>query len=289
MPIPALPLPQQRPATSRLLVAPGFTIIELSIVLVIIGLIVGGVLVGQDLIAAGKIRSQITQLSQIDAAANSFNSKFNGIPGDYNNPASIINGVTGNDSTVVGEGNGNGWIELTSGPSNSGLSGEPVMFFAELSATGNVFNIPITTTSFSSAAAWTVSPSVLPPSPLGSGNYIGIQTVPAYSPMFNASTGNYYLIGRYAGANIGGQPATIAAGLTPGQALALDAKLDDGLPTTGTVVISTVTAMVTLTAPPFFMGGSATGPCYDTTKTPNVYYAAGLNTVGCNLAIKVGF
>jgi prepilin-type N-terminal cleavage/methylation domain-containing protein len=38
----------------------GFTLIELSIVLVIVGLIVGGVLVGQDLIRSAAVRAQIS-------------------------------------------------------------------------------------------------------------------------------------------------------------------------------------------------------------------------------------
>ena len=42
----------------------GFTLVELSIVIVIIGLIVGGVLVGQDLIKSAEIRSQISQIEQ---------------------------------------------------------------------------------------------------------------------------------------------------------------------------------------------------------------------------------
>lgn len=290
MPIPALPLPEQRPATSRPLVAPGFTIIELSIVLVIIGFIIGGVLVAQDLIAAGKIRAQITQISQIDTAANSFRAKFNGVPGDYNSPASIINGVTGNNSATVGEGNGNGYIESSGVTFYLGLAGEPVMFFAELSATGNVFNIPITTTSFSAnAGTWTVN-TALPPSPLGGGNYIGIQSIPPAEGVSFPPLGNYYLIGEFAGANNGaGEPGTTAAGLTVSQALALDAKLDDGFPTTGNVFVGGTLAFATATPLPTLSGGSATGPCYNNTPTPNVYYAAGLNTVACNLVIKVGF
>jgi prepilin-type N-terminal cleavage/methylation domain-containing protein len=42
----------------------GFTLIELSIVLVIIGLIVGVILVGPDLIEAATIRSQISQIDK---------------------------------------------------------------------------------------------------------------------------------------------------------------------------------------------------------------------------------
>ncbi|MCC7259610.1 MAG: type II secretion system protein, partial [Alphaproteobacteria bacterium] len=40
----------------------GFTLVELSIVMVIIGLIVGGVLVGQNLIKAAEMRATIQQI-----------------------------------------------------------------------------------------------------------------------------------------------------------------------------------------------------------------------------------
>ena len=60
----------------------GFTLIELSIVLVIIGLVVGGVLVGADLIKAAKIRSAVSDLDKITAAVNTFKLKYNCIPGD---------------------------------------------------------------------------------------------------------------------------------------------------------------------------------------------------------------
>lgn len=60
----------------------GFTLIELSIVLVIIGLIVGGVLVGQDLIKAAEIRKAAKQLEQYRTAVQAFRLKYNCIPGD---------------------------------------------------------------------------------------------------------------------------------------------------------------------------------------------------------------
>ena len=49
-----------------------FTLVELAIVLVIIGLIVGGVLVGQDLIKAAQIRSVVTDIERYNAAATTF-------------------------------------------------------------------------------------------------------------------------------------------------------------------------------------------------------------------------
>lgn len=60
----------------------GFTLIELSIVLVIIGLIAGGVLVGSDLILAATIRATISQVEKFDTAANTFRIKYNCLPGD---------------------------------------------------------------------------------------------------------------------------------------------------------------------------------------------------------------
>ncbi len=60
----------------------GFTLIELSIVLVIIGLIVGGVLVGRDLIKTAEIRAQITQIEEIKTAINTFIVKYGYLPGD---------------------------------------------------------------------------------------------------------------------------------------------------------------------------------------------------------------
>lgn len=59
-----------------------FTLVELSIVLVIIGLIAGGVLVGKDLLFAAKTRNQIKQIEDFSTAAVTFRLKYNCLPGD---------------------------------------------------------------------------------------------------------------------------------------------------------------------------------------------------------------
>lgn len=60
----------------------GFTLIELSIVLVIIGLLAGGILVGNDLIKAAEIRGTISQMEKFNTAAQTFKLKYNYLPGD---------------------------------------------------------------------------------------------------------------------------------------------------------------------------------------------------------------
>ncbi len=68
---------------------PGFTLIEVSIVLVIIGLLVGGVMVGKDLIHAAQIRSVVRQVEQFNTAANTFRVKYNCLPGDCANAGAL--------------------------------------------------------------------------------------------------------------------------------------------------------------------------------------------------------
>src|ERR1700746_416796 len=91
----------------RLDVSPGFTLIELSIVLVIIGLIVGGVLVGQDLIRAAEVRATISQIEKYNTAVNTFRGKYNALPGDLNAAAATAFGFSGR-GIPPGAGDGNG-------------------------------------------------------------------------------------------------------------------------------------------------------------------------------------
>lgn len=63
--------------------AHGFTLIELAIVLVIIGLLLGGVLKGQELIESARVRNLISQLDSIKAAYYAFQDKYRSAPGDY--------------------------------------------------------------------------------------------------------------------------------------------------------------------------------------------------------------
>lgn len=65
----------------------GFTLVELSIVLLIIGLLVGGVLQGQEMIESARVSSTAQDMKAIEAAMNNFEDKYAGIPGDIQDPA----------------------------------------------------------------------------------------------------------------------------------------------------------------------------------------------------------
>lgn len=102
----------------------GFSLVELSIVLVILGLLTGGILGGQSLIKAAELRSVTTERQQWQTAINVFKGKYFALPGDMANAsqfwgaaASGGGGTTCSDVISTDEatcdGNGDGNIELT--------------------------------------------------------------------------------------------------------------------------------------------------------------------------------
>lgn len=63
----------------------GFSLVELSIVLVILGLLVGGVLTGKSLIAAAQLRAVTKEFTDYRTAITTFREKYFGLPGDVTN------------------------------------------------------------------------------------------------------------------------------------------------------------------------------------------------------------
>ena len=89
----------------------GFTLLEMSVVLAIIGLITGGILVGADLIRSAGERGQIAQIQKYQSAVNTFKTKYNGqLPGDIDARDAAAFGFAARGSNP-GQGDGNGIIE----------------------------------------------------------------------------------------------------------------------------------------------------------------------------------
>lgn len=95
-----------------------FSLVELSIVLVVLGLLTGGILAGQSLIRAAELRSITEDMERYKRAMDTFKTKYNGLPGDLANAAEIWGadpdcGVNSNRvaKTVTCNGNDNGIID----------------------------------------------------------------------------------------------------------------------------------------------------------------------------------
>jgi prepilin-type N-terminal cleavage/methylation domain-containing protein len=200
----------------------GFTLVELSIVLVIIGLIVGGVLVGQDMIKAAELRATVAQIEKYNAAVNTFRDKYNGFPGDllYANTNFGLTTRTG----ANGHGDGDGLYEGCSSAATA-LGCETGLFWVDLSGT-NLIDGAFTTATDAlvdgTAGAFNID-NYEPLAKVGRGNHIGVYTLNGLN--------YYFLSGISSVSNMG--VVTTSSALTPQQAFNIDLKMDDGKPGTG--------------------------------------------------------
>src|SRR5438445_4889305 len=82
----------------------GFTLVEIAIVLVIIGLLLGGILKGQEMITQAKIKNVINDFNGIAVAVTSYQDRYRALPGDD------ANATTRWTTQAPGKGNGDGVI-----------------------------------------------------------------------------------------------------------------------------------------------------------------------------------
>ena len=118
----------------------GFTLIEIAIVLVIIGLILGGVLKGQEMITQAKIRNVANDFNGVSAAYYTYQDRYRAIPGDDLN--------AGTRWATSTSGNGNGSIAGNYNASATATTpDESVLFWQHLRLTGLVAGPTTGTTS----------------------------------------------------------------------------------------------------------------------------------------------
>jgi len=114
----------------------GFTLVEIAIVLVIIGLLLGGVLKGQELINSAKIKNLINDMNGLSTAVYAYQDRYRALPGD---DAGAVGRWTAQGITVAGtgQGDGNGTLAgaFNAAPA-AGAGPESVLFFKELRAAG---------------------------------------------------------------------------------------------------------------------------------------------------------
>ena len=109
----------------------GFTLVEIAIVLVIIGLLLGGILKGQEMITQAKIKNVIADMSGVSAAMYGYQDRYRALPGDDKGAATRWSSPAATGGTV-----GNGVIE---GAWNSTtLTLESMLFWDHLRRAGFV-------------------------------------------------------------------------------------------------------------------------------------------------------
>jgi prepilin-type N-terminal cleavage/methylation domain-containing protein len=268
----------------------GFTLIELSIVLVVIGLIVGGILVGQSLINAAAVRAQVTQTEKYNTAANTFFEKYGALPGDICGPIVTNFGFKAR-AGGAGRGDCNGVVQgicydCGNVPYGWNQAGETTFFWEDLSS-ANLIDSSFTTAfdgEPSSNITLTSSPSFssyLPPAKIGQGNYVYV-----WGENGSPTNGiNYFGISVPSLLIPNGQ-FTSAVGLTVAQAYAIDQKIDDGLPTTGRVQTQYDNGGIA-NSPNTATAGGTSASCYDTTtKLYSIAQSNGAN-VNCALSFRM--
>lgn len=196
----------------------GFTLVELAIVLVIIGLIIGGILKGQELIESARLKSTLTDIDAIRAATATFQDKYGGLPGDYFEGQAQLgtpNGITWTTPACDGSNqrcDGDGLIE------GNGTNNETLLFWQHLALGNMISGIEVGAAPDNSMGAG------IPSAAIGGGLAVQYQNISGRTTHWmRLGTGNNLTTG-------------VATGL---QADTIDSKIDDGRPATGSVRVTT--------------------------------------------------
>ena len=118
-----------------------FSLIELSIVLIIIGLLIAGITGGASLIKSSEMRSVMGEARGYSVAVNAFFTQFDALPGDISIATGSVNNITGNANGQIQYGTGEGvdaWFDLR----NTGAIDNTLTYLAISGAQAPGTNIP---------------------------------------------------------------------------------------------------------------------------------------------------
>lgn len=228
----------------------GFTLVELSIVLVVIGLLIGGILASQSMIRTAKINKTIKMLSEFDVATTNFHTKFKQLPGDTNKFPRPDGNFGNNDGIITYQESVAFWEHLSKGV---GLKNAKGANYVAVDWAGPAL-----------AAMTSINYPELPLDqdrselPLGLSVWTGNSGPYANRPYFQYMSGPLWM-----------EP--IHSALRPADVYAIDRKIDDGL--------STNTGRVYADA----RGSNEPDPCVSGND-----YVTSSNAYACELHVIIG-
>lgn len=215
----------------------GFTLVELAVVMIIIGLLIGGVLKGQELINNAQVTATVAKIKGYDAAVNTFKDMFGDMPGDMLNSTVRLTNCT---NFCAANADGNGVLTEAPGVAQATAGMEALGFWTQLSAADLITGV----NSNSPQAGGPQLGDELPEADLADGAAINVGFLGGGAlateqlGAVNPRRGHYYSI-----REAGGMGAAIAAGgannsapLSAAVAARVDRKLDDGFPNNGSVI-----------------------------------------------------
>lgn len=208
----------------------GFTLVELAIVMIIIGLLLGGLLKGAELVSNARIRATVAEYKNLQASVYGFRDKYGALPGDMNNAQGRVTNCTAASFCVNGDGNNQvgGNISCNTGGAPDPNGSENVQFWKHLAAANFLIGV--------NPAANPAVPrfdQTHPRSAIGGGWTAGMAPIVAAPGPGDR--------------DCGGNGVILMLSLTPGnvrdtalvmeahQAEAIDRTIDDGRPNSGDV------------------------------------------------------
>lgn len=253
----------------------GFTLVELAIVMIIIGLLIGGILKGQELIENARTTSTVAQIKSIDSATSTFRDMYRALPGDISAPGARLPNCTVAACNTAGDGD----ARIDSGAAVGAFAvsafsvapaGETLRFFYHLSAANVLGGYDP-----SLGAVWG---GLHMAADIGGGYHVGYVNTRAQLGGNPAVLAANFRSGHYIGLHplpAGAVAATATDGIiNPSQAFRIDSKLDDGAPASGNVIASGPTA-----------GAAAVNLCSAGAAGSEIYNEA-FPQATCNLFIR---